>query len=113
MIRNEQENDRAAELYYKYIVCSFANQSNEDPARPNAPNNLPPSLTDLVVALHSHSIDQANTNGAGGYDLHTSQFGVIHLDNMIDSEQAEACLFLVNYFHSKHDLVVTEFFCSR
>eukprot|EP00981_Chlorochromonas_danica_P002340 scaffold453_cov187-Ochromonas_danica.AAC.10 len=104
LYRDEGEEDRAADLYYRYLTCNlFLDPILQLPSPVEGGDRLPISLTELVSSLHS----------SNGFEL-ISAVGQ-QLDNglSLDSEQAEALLYLVLYFQAKNDTILTEFFCSR
>lgn len=103
LYREEGQSQQAAELYYKYLQCNiFAtlmnNQGNEEVS------TLPSTIEGLIADLNE-------SRGSDYLQLEDSKYGSI--DNVHDSEQAEAILFLASYFNSLKQPRVAEFFCTR
>lgn len=88
--RDDSEENRAAELYYKFLLCNLFSEEE----------CLPPNLPDVVSLLHSPSSSDVLANREW-------------MEASIDGEQAEALLYLALYFHYRNDGVLTDFFCAK
>jgi anaphase-promoting complex subunit 8 len=102
LYRDEMLNDKAANLYYKYLLCNLFHRDNNDQQDEEGAESkdLPAVLGDFVETFNSSPerilIDGDETN-----------------DAVIDSEQAEALLYLANHFRTTPYSAVAEFFCSK
>jgi anaphase-promoting complex subunit 8 len=100
LCRDENQTKRAAELFYKYLQCNlFEGVSNNE-----MPNPMPSTLEGLIKDLNEGATEDR-------LNFQDSQYGTI--DNVSDSEQAEAILFLATYFKQSKEHHVAEFFCTR
>jgi tetratricopeptide (TPR) repeat protein len=100
LYRDESLPLKAAELYYKYLLCNLFNkeqQGNPEEDIDNS-NTVPSTLEEFVQQFQELS-------------------GILEIDSFpdatVDSEQAEALLFLGNYFKSLSDMHIAEYFCSK
>ena len=101
LCRDENHIQRAAELYYKYLQCNiFESMIGSDQGN----NSLPQSLESLVQDLNDRATEDR-------LNFQDNKYGTI--DNVSDSEQAEAIMFLANYFKQLNEYNVAEFFCTR
>ena len=104
LYREDRQDQKAAELYYKYLQCNlFAElivvKEGDEESQP-----LPTTLEGLVADInYSYNPNQLH--------LEDSKYGAI--DNVHDSEQAEAIVFLASYFKRLNEVGVAGFFCSR
>lgn len=98
LCRDENQNKRAAELFYKYLQCNLFEEitGNED--------GLPTTLEGLAKVLNEDATEDR-------LNFQDSKCGGI--DNVSDSEQAEAILYLATYFKTSKEYNIAEFFCAR
>eukprot|EP01031_Cornospumella_fuschlensis_P023510 gene23510-28516_t len=89
---DEGEEEKSAELFYKYLLCT------QQPQHPHttAPHTTASSLSELLQSLHTGSTD---TQVAG--------------DSAADGEQAEALAFLASYLFKVNETAGAEYFCNR
>eukprot|EP01031_Cornospumella_fuschlensis_P026318 gene26318-31794_t len=89
--RDEGEEEKSAELFYKYLLCT------QQPQHPHttAPHTTASSLSELLQSLHTGSTE---TQIAG--------------DSAADGEQAEALAFLASYLFKINETAGAEYFCN-
>jgi TPR repeat protein len=99
LYRDEALPLKAAELYYKYLLCNlFNNEPQVGPEEDVDSASMPSSLEEFVQKFQDLT-------------------GMLEVDSFpdaaVDSEQAEALLFLGNYFKALSDITAAEYFCSK
>lgn len=94
LYKDENQPFKAACLYYKYLLC---NLFNKEETEDEDSNEIPNSLESFVENFKSSPDLLADSDTT---------------DAFVDSEQAEALLFLAGYFRAE-DSSVAEYFCSK
>lgn len=101
LYKEDNQKEKAAQLYYKYLLCNlFDGQINEDSGEdiPIFPESLE-LFTSVLLEMAEDPIGFEDSR------FQTSDF--------IDSEQADALIYLASYFQIVKNYKVSEFFCLR